>query len=169
MFNFNNIEEVEEDYNSFISSNIIGLNINSISEDDYIFEEKNNDFNFETANILKEIFEKNTIVQENDETNEKTNKINFKVNKDISLLNKKRNRNNDDNNLNNFEENGKQNNNISINNINIESDNKDISINKNEKHNIYWDDNIINKIKGYLFNHFIIDLVEKNLIKKDHS
>ena len=84
MFNFNNIEEVEEDYNSFISSNIIGLNINSISEDDYIFEEKNNDFNFETANILKEIFEKNTIVQENDETNEKTNKINFKVNKDIS-------------------------------------------------------------------------------------
>ena len=44
MFNFNNIEEVEEDYNSFISSNIIGLNINSISEDDYIFEEKNNDF-----------------------------------------------------------------------------------------------------------------------------
>ena len=167
MFNFNNIEEVEEDYNSFISSNIIGLNINSISDDDYIFEEKNNDFNFETANILKEIFEKNTIVQENDETNEKTNKINFKVNKDISLLNKKRNRNNDDNNLNNFEENGKQNNNFSIININIESDNKDISINKNEKHNIYWDDNIINKIKGYLFNHFIIDLVEKNLIKKD--
>ena len=167
MFNFNNIEEVEEDYNSFISSNIIGLNINSISEDDYIFEEKNNDFNFERANIFKEIFEKNTIVQENDETNEKTNKINFKVNKDISLLNKKRNRNNDDNNLNNLEENGKQNNNISINNINIESDNKDISINKNEKHNIYWDDNIINKIKGYLFNHFIIDLVEKNLINKD--
>ena len=51
--------------------------------------------------------------------------------------------------------------------ININSDSKDISIDKNGKHNIYYEDNIINKLKGCFFNHFIINLVKKNSIKKD--
>ena len=162
MSNFN---DIEEDYNSFISSNIFDQNFNSLSEEDYILEEKNNDFNLKTSIIYKEILEQNNInYKEKDETNEQTNKISFVVKKDISLLNKKRYRNTNYNILDNSEENGQPNNNISI---DIESDSKDISFNKNEKHNIYWDDNIINKLKGYLFNHFIIDLVEKNSLRKD--
>ena len=156
--------EIEEnDISTFFQSNIIELNENSVIIEDFIFEEKKQNFSLETDLGFKEISRKNTVVhKENDETNEKTNKIFFEEDNDISLLNQKRYRIDDDNNLNNSEENIEQN--III---NIESNSKDISSNKTERHNIYWEDNIINKLKGYLFNHFIIDLVEKNLLRKD--
>lgn len=156
--------EIEEnDISTFFQSNIIELNENSVIIEDFIFEEKKQNFSLETDFGFNEISGKNTVVhKENDETNEKTNKIFFEEDNDISLLNQKRYRIDDDNNLNNSEENIEQN--III---NIESNSKDISSNKTERHNIYWEDNIINKLKGYLFNHFIIDLVEKNLLRKD--
>lgn len=156
--------EIEEnDISTFFQSNIIELNENSVIIEDFIFEEKKQNFSLEKDFRFNEISGKNTVVhKENDETNEKTNKIFFEEDNDISLLNQKRYRIDDDNNLNNSEENIEQN--III---NIESNSKDISSNKTERHNIYWEDNIINKLKGYLFNHFIIDLVEKNLLRKD--
>ena len=162
MFNFN---DKEEDYNSFILSNFLDQNINSVSEEDFFLEEKNKDFNLEMATIYNEILENNNFNhKDNDETKEQTNKITFKVNKDISLLNKKRYRKDDSNKLDNCEKNVETDNNI---NIDFESESKDISINKKEKHNIYCEDNIINKLKGYVFNHFFLDLVEKNSLKKD--
>ena len=123
-------------------------------------------------NIYKELFENNNINhKEKDRTNEQTNKIFFTVTKDISLLNKKRYRNDDsenstgeNSNSENILENSENNDEEGI---NINSENKDISNNKNKKHNRYCADNVINKLKGYLFNHFLIDIVKKNSIKKD--
>ena len=123
-------------------------------------------------NIYKELFENNNINhKENGRTNEQTNKIFFTVTKDISLLNKKRYRNDDsenstgeNSNSENILENSENNDEEGI---NINSENKDISNNKNKKHNRYCADNVINKLKGYLFNRFVIDIVRKNSIKKD--
>ena len=100
------------------------------------------------------------------EQTKQTNRIFSIVKEDKSLLNKKRNRNDDSENSNseNIEEISRDN---EEEDININLDSKEISINKNGRHNRYCGDNIINKLKGRFFNHFIIKLVKINSLKKD--
>ena len=172
MLSYDNFSYIEEDDISLFSSNILEPTENSVFEEEYILDGENQNFSFEMDNIYKELFENNNINhKKNDRTNEQTNKIFFTVTKDISLLNKKRYRNDDsenstgeNSNSENILENSENNDEEGI---NINSENKDISNNKNKKHNRYCTDNVINKLKGYLFNHFLIDIVKKNSIKKD--
>ena len=171
MLSYDNFSDIEEDDISLFSSNILEPTENSVFEEEYILDGENQNFSFEMDNIYKELFENNNINhKKNDRTNEQTNKIFFTVTKDISLLNKKRYRNDDsenstgeNSNSENILENSENNDEEGI---NINSENKDISNNKNKKHNRYCADNVINKLKGYLFNHFLIDIVRKNSIKK---
>ena len=172
MLSYDNFSDIEEDHISLFSSNVLEPTENSVFEEEYILDGENQNFSFEMDNIYKELFENNNINhKKNDRTNEQTNKIFFTVTKDISLLNKKRYRNDDsenstgeNSNSENILENSENNDEEGI---NINSENKDISNNKNKKHNRYCTDNVINKLKGYLFNHFLIDIVKKNSIKKD--
>ena len=167
MQSFKSFNYIEEDNTSLFSPNVPETLENSVFEEEYIPDEGNKDFSLEMDPIYKELFETNNIIhKENDRTNEQTNRISFTEKEDISLLNKKRHRNDDS-------ENSNSENNEEIcrddeeEDTNINSDSKDISIDKNGKHNRYCGDNIINKLKGRFFNHFIRNLVKKNSRKKD--
>ena len=172
MLPYNNFTNIEEDNISFFPSNVLESTENSAFEEEYNLDEENKYFSFEIDTKYKELFDKNNINQkENDRTNrtnEQTNRSFSTVTEDISLLNKKRERNDDSENSNgeNFLETSEDN---EEEDINIDSESKDISIDKNKRHNRYCGDNIINKLKGYIFNHFIIDLVGNNLIQKKNK
>ena len=169
MLPYNNFSDIEEDYNTIFPLNVLEPTENSVFEEEYSLDEGNKHFSFEIDTKYKELFENNNINQkENDRTNEQTNRSFSIVTEDISLLNKKRDRNDDSENPygENFLETSEDN---EEEDINIDSESKDIFVNKNKRHNRYCGDNIINKLKGYIFNHFIIDLVNNNLIQKKNK
>lgn len=163
---FNNFSDLEEVYTSIFPYYDLDATENSIIEEEYLLNEKYKNFNLETDIKYKEVFEKTNIFHnENGETNEQTNKNCLSGNKNISLLQKKRGRNDDEIDL--MDETIKENFEEKEEDFNIQLDSKEIIFNKFGKHNIYCEDNIINKLKGHFFNGFIIDLVKKNSNKKN--
>jgi len=166
MICFNSFNELEEDHISFFPSYDLDATENSIIEEEYILNEKYKNFCLETDIKYKELLEKtNIFLKENGETNEQTNKNCLSHNKNISLLQKKTLRNDDEKDL--MDETIKENFEEKEEDFNIQLDSKEIIFNKFRKHNIYCEDNIINKLKGHFFNRFIIDLVKKNSNKKN--
>ena len=157
---YNSFKDLENGLISFYSSDVLDL--------EYDLDGGSQNLSLEIDPIYKALFEKKKINhKENDGTNKQKKKIYFDIEKDISLLNKKRYRNDDSDNLNNENILENSENNEETNN-NSNSDSKDKSMNKNlKKHDKYCEDNIFNKLKGYFLNHFVIDIVEKNSEKKD--
>ena len=160
MLYFNDFNNIDDDLPSFSQVNIQEPNLYSFSEEEFTPIEKNNYIVQETEQFLS--------YKENENTINQTNKINYTNNIDVEdtdtdndlFLRKKTRR---EKNIKNSDNKEKK---INIKN-NEQSSNKKSKSNKNKKHDKYWGDNIINKIRGRFFNSYIIDLVQKNSINND--